>query len=114
MKTARIEVDGEAQLVQVAAEGGFRDHAGRPVTPSRWNRLPPSRTVIYGLALNFADHARELNFAEVREEPIPFIKNPSSVVGHQVPVARPAGVKYMALRGGTRRCDRPRGAARGP
>ena len=99
MKTARIEVNGEARLVRVDAEGNFRDNAGRPVTPAEWTWLPPAHTVIYGLALNFADHARELNFAELPEEPIPFIKNPSSVVGHLAPVVRPASVKYMHYEG---------------
>ena len=99
MKTARIEVKGEAHVVQVEADGSFRDSAGRAVAPSEWRWLAPPHRVIYGLALNFADHARELNFAELPEEPIPFIKNPSSVVGHLEPVVRPAGVKYMHYEG---------------
>lgn len=99
MKTARIEVNGEPRLVQVDAAGNFRDPAGRAAAPSEWNWLPPPHAIIYGLALNFADHARELNFAELPEEPIPFIKNPSSVVGHLAPVVRPAGVKYMHYEG---------------
>ncbi len=99
MKTARIEADGEAHVVQVGAGGSFRDLAGRTLAPDEWRWLPPPHTVIYGLALNFADHARELKFAKLPEEPIPFIKNPSSVVGHQAPVVRPAGVRYMHYEG---------------
>lgn len=99
MKTAQIEVDGKPHVVRVDAQGNFEDASGRPITPSGWKWLPPPHTVIYGLALNFADHARELNFAELPEEPIPFIKNPSSVVAHMAPVVRPAGVRYMHYEG---------------
>ena len=99
MKTACIEVDARALQVTVGEDGSFRDLDGQRLTPSEWRWLPPPHTAIYGLALNFADHARELNFAELPEEPIPFIKNPSSVVGHLTPVVRPAGVKYMHYEG---------------
>ncbi len=99
MKTACIEVDARALQVTVDEDGGFRDLEGQRLTPSEWRWLPPAHTAIYGLALNFADHARELNFAELPKEPIPFIKNPSSVVGHLTPVVRPAGVKYMHYEG---------------
>ena len=99
MKTAWIEVDATALQVTVDEDGGFHDSDGKRLAPSEWCWLPPAHTAIYGLALNFADHARELNFAELPEEPIPFIKNPSSVVGHLTPVVRPAGVKYMHYEG---------------
>ncbi len=99
MKTACIEVDAIALQVTVDEDGGFHDSSGKRLAPSEWRWLPPAHTAIYGLALNFADHARELNFAELPEEPIPFIKNPSSVVGHLTPVVRPAGVKYMHYEG---------------
>ena len=99
MKTACIEVDAGDLQVTVDEHGGFHDLNGQRLTPSEWRWLPPPHTVIYGLALNFADHARELNFAQLPKEPIPFIKNPSSVVGHLTPVVRPAGVKYMHYEG---------------
>ncbi len=99
MKTARIEANGQAQDVTVAANGKLLLPNGKAFEGQEWNWLPPPHAVIYGLALNFADHARELNFAELPEEPIPFIKNPSSVVGHLAPVARPAGVRYMHYEG---------------
>ena len=67
MKTATIEVNGEALAVHVEADGSFRDSSGRAVSPSECRWLAPKHTVIYGLALNFADHARELNFAELPE-----------------------------------------------
>ncbi len=99
MKRARIEVDGQARDVTVAEDGGFRLADGERFEPGTWRWLPPAHTVIYGLALNFADHARELKFKELPAEPIPFIKNPSSVVGHLAEVVRPAGVRYMHYEG---------------
>ena len=99
MKTARIEVDGRALDVGVDEDAEFHAADGSRIEPENWRWLAPPHRVIYGLALNFADHARELNFAELPEEPIPFIKNPSSVVGHLAPVVRPSGVKYMHYEG---------------
>ena len=99
MKTARIEADGNTLDVTVADNGEFQLPDGQRYEPQDWRWLAPAHTVIYGLALNFADHARELNFAELPQEPIPFIKNPSSVVGHLAPVVRPAGVRYMHYEG---------------
>ena len=99
MKIARIEVDGKALDVGVDEDAEFHAADGSRIEPENWRWLAPPHRVIYGLALNFADHARELNFAELPEEPIPFIKNPSSVVGHLAPVVRPSGVKYMHYEG---------------
>ena len=99
MRTARIEIDGEPRMVRVNENGALHSLEGRKLSPAQWRWLPPPHAVIYGLALNFADHARELNFAELPPEPIPFIKNPSSVVGHLAEVVRPAGVGYMHYEG---------------
>lgn len=99
MKTARIEIDGRGIDVRVDSDGDFYTSEGQRLQRDNWRWLAPPHTIIYGLALNFADHARELKFAELPKEPIPFIKNPSAVVGHMAPVVRPAGVKYMHYEG---------------
>ena len=91
MKTGRIEVDGKALDVGVDENGNFHAAEGRRIEPDEWRWLAPPHRVIYGLALNFADHARELNFAELPEEPIPFIKNPSFG-------SRPSGPRGASLR----------------
>ncbi|WP_206831810.1 fumarylacetoacetate hydrolase family protein [Alicyclobacillus fructus] len=64
-----------------------------PIDGVTW--LPPlvPRTV-YGLALNYADHAVELNL-EKPKEPVLFIKPNSSLIGHLSPIVYPAGVSYM-------------------
>ena len=52
----------------------------------------PSKAI--GLALNFADHADELNMKSP-EDPALFFKPPSSLIGHGSPVVCPDGVEYM-------------------
>jgi 5-oxopent-3-ene-1,2,5-tricarboxylate decarboxylase / 2-hydroxyhepta-2,4-diene-1,7-dioate isomerase len=57
--------------------------------------LPPvtPRTVI-ALALNYADHAEELEMA-APEEPALFFKPPNTWVGHRAPVVYPRGAEYV-------------------
>jgi 5-oxopent-3-ene-1,2,5-tricarboxylate decarboxylase/2-hydroxyhepta-2,4-diene-1,7-dioate isomerase len=49
---------------------------------------------IFALGLNYADHAKELQFAK-QDEPLVFIKGPGSVVGHRGVTRRPADVTFM-------------------
>ncbi|HEX6989403.1 MAG TPA: fumarylacetoacetate hydrolase family protein, partial [Bacillota bacterium] len=49
---------------------------------------------VIGLALNFADHAAELNMSSP-EEPALFFKPSNTLVGHRAPVIYPDGVEYM-------------------
>ncbi len=61
--------------------------------------LPPlqptarARTIL-ALGLNYADHAKELEF-NPPEEPLVFIKGESTLIGHQAFTTRPAGVLFM-------------------
>ncbi|HEY8393640.1 MAG TPA: fumarylacetoacetate hydrolase family protein [Thermaerobacter sp.] len=95
MKRARFLAQGryhEGVLVEPGVlldEGGGRHHVEDVVF------LPPvqPRTVI-GLALNYADHAAELNI-DVPEEPALFFKPPNTWVGHRAPVIYPAGARYL-------------------
>jgi 5-oxopent-3-ene-1,2,5-tricarboxylate decarboxylase/2-hydroxyhepta-2,4-diene-1,7-dioate isomerase len=63
----------------------------------RW--LPPlapsvrPRT-IFALAINYADHARELAF-KPPPEPLVFLKGQNSLIGHREQTVRPAGVSFM-------------------
>ena len=54
---------------------------------------PRPRTIL-ALGLNYADHARELEF-KAPEEPLVFIKGESSLTGHRRQTMRPDGVKFM-------------------
>ena len=46
------------------------------------------------LGLNYADHAKELEF-KAPEEPLVFIKGEATLIGHRAFTHRPAGVKFM-------------------
>jgi 5-oxopent-3-ene-1,2,5-tricarboxylate decarboxylase / 2-hydroxyhepta-2,4-diene-1,7-dioate isomerase len=57
--------------------------------------LPPvSPSKIVGLALNYADHAEELKL-HPSEEPILFLKPPSSLVGNGGAIISPRGAKFL-------------------
>jgi 5-oxopent-3-ene-1,2,5-tricarboxylate decarboxylase/2-hydroxyhepta-2,4-diene-1,7-dioate isomerase len=49
---------------------------------------------IFALGLNYADHAKELQFSK-QEEPLVFLKGPGTVLGHRGVTRRPADVTYM-------------------
>lgn len=99
MKRARVRLYGKIYAVVVGDDGTLTTADGEtlPATEAEW--LPPPHGTVYGLALNYADHARELDFTNLPDHPIPFIKNPSSIVGHRHPVFRPDGVQYMHYEG---------------
>ena len=98
MKYARVVFEGKAQ------EGTERDGQllladGRLVDQSRVTWLPPlapsarPRTIL-ALGLNYADHAKELEF-KAPDEPLVFVKGQSTLIGHRQQTVRPAGVKFM-------------------
>lgn len=66
-------------------DGVLVNEEGRVVSEEQVIWLPPiePRTV-YGLALNYADHAVELNL-EKPKEPVLFIKPNGSLIGHLAP-----------------------------
>lgn len=49
---------------------------------------------IFALGLNYAEHAKELQFSK-QEEPLVFLKGPGSVVGHRGTTRRPADAAFM-------------------
>ncbi|PRX99302.1 fumarylacetoacetate hydrolase family protein [Paraburkholderia sp. BL25I1N1] len=49
---------------------------------------------IFALGLNYAEHAKELQFSK-QEEPLVFLKGPGTVVGHRGVTRRPADVAFM-------------------
>ena len=55
--------------------------------------VPQPRT-IFALGLNYADHAKELEF-KAPEEPLVFLKGESALTGHRQKTRRPPGVQFM-------------------
>ncbi|MBC5763973.1 fumarylacetoacetate hydrolase family protein [Ramlibacter albus] len=99
MKRARVIHQGR---VQHASEQGGRlllqDGTLVGETDVTW--LPPvappadrPRTIL-ALGLNYADHAKELEF-KAPEEPLVFLKGETALNGHRQRTRRPAGVNFM-------------------
>ena len=59
-----------------------------PFTPT-----PRPRTIL-ALGLNYADHAKELEF-KAPDEPLVFVKGEGTLTGHRQFTRRPAGVQFM-------------------
>ena len=49
---------------------------------------------IFALGLNYAEHAKELQFSK-QEEPLVFLKGPGAVIGHRGVTRRPSDVSFM-------------------
>lgn len=95
MKLARFLVDGRYHEGHLAEPGVLVDEGGRTHKEDDVTFLLPiePRQVI-GLALNFADHAAELDLA-TPEEPALFFVPPNTWVPHRTPVVYPPGAEYM-------------------
>jgi 5-oxopent-3-ene-1,2,5-tricarboxylate decarboxylase/2-hydroxyhepta-2,4-diene-1,7-dioate isomerase len=96
MKRARVAYSGAIhEATPAAAAGSIRLADGRIVAEESVVWLPPFEVgTIIALGLNYADHARELAF-NAQEEPLVFLKGPSSLIGHRGQTRRPAGVSFM-------------------
>jgi 5-oxopent-3-ene-1,2,5-tricarboxylate decarboxylase / 2-hydroxyhepta-2,4-diene-1,7-dioate isomerase len=98
MKHARIVYQG---ILQWATErdGRLLLADGSLAAPDAVTWLPPleptpqPRTIL-ALGLNYADHAKELEF-KAPEEPLVFLKGENALNGHRQFTRRPAGVKFM-------------------
>lgn len=94
MRLARFS-SGSKVYEGFVGKGGQLEANGTTYSPDDITWLPPvipSKAI--GLALNFADHADELNMKSP-EDPALFFKPPSSLIGHRSPVVYPGGVEYM-------------------
>lgn len=95
MKIARFSVGSKTYDGTVRSDGQLVAADGTPFSPEEIRWLPPAMpSKAIGLALNFADHAEELQMKSP-EDPALFFKPPSSLIGHHSPVIAPAGVDYM-------------------
>ena len=96
MKTARVAHAGQIHRARPHAEPNrlVLDN-GRVVGEQDVVWLPPfeART-IFALALNYADHAKELAF-KPPSEPLVFLKGRNSLMGHLGVTRRPADADFM-------------------
>ncbi|AOW11776.1 2-hydroxyhepta-2,4-diene-1,7-dioate isomerase [Hydrogenophaga crassostreae] len=87
-----VEKEGQLELLTPAFAGrrvGFDDVVWLPPLAP----LPRPRTIL-ALGLNYADHAKELEF-KPPVEPLAFLKGEASLIGHRAFTVRPNGVKFM-------------------
>jgi 5-oxopent-3-ene-1,2,5-tricarboxylate decarboxylase/2-hydroxyhepta-2,4-diene-1,7-dioate isomerase len=96
VRTARFLVDGREHRGTPAEDDGvLLDEDGRGHREEDVTFLPPvSPGTVLALALNYAEHATELDVA-APEEPALFFKPPNTWVGHRSPVVYPAGAEYV-------------------
>lgn len=95
MKISRFSVADKTYEGTVRSDGQLIASDGTPFSPEEIRWLPPvvpSKAI--GLALNFADHAEELQIKSP-EEPALFFKPTSSLIGHRAQVIAPSGIEYM-------------------
>lgn len=98
MKHARVIHEGRV-LRATERDGQLLLEDGRLAAFDAVTWLPPleptprPRTIL-ALGLNYADHAKELEF-KAPEEPLVFLKGESALNGHRQFTRRPADVKFM-------------------
>jgi 5-oxopent-3-ene-1,2,5-tricarboxylate decarboxylase/2-hydroxyhepta-2,4-diene-1,7-dioate isomerase len=101
MRHARYMLNSRIENGTVTPEGQLLGPNGRPVDEAAITWLPPvTPTKILGLALNFADHAAELNKVDLPTSmnptaPVLFFKPLTSLNGHRGPVVAPPNIEYM-------------------
>jgi 2-keto-4-pentenoate hydratase/2-oxohepta-3-ene-1,7-dioic acid hydratase in catechol pathway len=108
MKFARFEFkrdvsigavkDEEITLLEGSLFKGFTE-TKRRIPLSKVKLLPPTNpSKIVCVGLNYRDHIKEIG-AEVPENPIFFLKPPSSLIGHDEPIIFPAIAESISYEG---------------
>ena len=95
MKRARIAYNGAIHDVRVEDDNAVVLADGRRVSEDKVVWLPPvTPGTTFALAINYADHAKELAF-KAPEKPLAFIKGPGTFIGHNAVTRRPADAQFM-------------------
>ncbi len=95
MKTARIVLTGQTHAAS-EQDGRVLLTDGRTFAESEVSWLPPIEfKTIFALGLNYAAHAKEINFNKAPSDPLVFLKGPNTLIGHRATTRRPADVGYM-------------------
>jgi 5-oxopent-3-ene-1,2,5-tricarboxylate decarboxylase/2-hydroxyhepta-2,4-diene-1,7-dioate isomerase len=95
MMRARVAYSGAIHEAYPSGESQVRLADGRVVREEDVVWLAPIEVgTIFALGLNYADHAKELQFTK-QEEPLVFLKGPGTVIGHRSVTRRPSDVTFM-------------------
>jgi 5-oxopent-3-ene-1,2,5-tricarboxylate decarboxylase/2-hydroxyhepta-2,4-diene-1,7-dioate isomerase len=84
--------------VSIGESGDLHTADGRVLREPEVTWLPPKHGTFLALGLNYKDHAKELDF-KAPQEPLLFLKAPSSLTGHKQFSPRPRGVERMHFEG---------------
>ena len=98
MKTARLVYAGAIHKA-VESDGQLLLANGQHMAQDAVQSLPPLQPVpqartILALGLNYADHAKKLEF-KAPDEPLVFVKGQASLIGHRNLTHHPTDVKFM-------------------
>lgn len=98
MKKARVAFGGAIHEAYEHPNGLILDD-GRVLKEEQVVWLPPFEVgTIIALGLNYADHVKELSkelTVTAKDEPLAFLKGPSSLIGHRGQTRRPKDVTFM-------------------
>ncbi|UTR11877.1 fumarylacetoacetate hydrolase family protein [Evansella sp. LMS18] len=95
MKRARVVYGGTVHSASENDSNSLRLADGRTVSQEEVAWLPPVEPgTVFALGLNYADHAKELDF-NAPAEPLVFLKGPNTFIGHRGETVRPSDVTYM-------------------
>jgi 5-oxopent-3-ene-1,2,5-tricarboxylate decarboxylase / 2-hydroxyhepta-2,4-diene-1,7-dioate isomerase len=99
LRKARFIHDDNYYEGTVSVNGTLQDSKGNSYSSEKVTWLPPSSpSKIIGLALNYREHASELGM-NVSEDPVLFLKPPSSLIGNNGQIILPSGAEYMHYEG---------------
>ena len=94
MKHARVKVNDQTLNVTVNDNNEVVTPSGEVLADGTFTWLPPCDGKMFVLAINYADHAAELSF-KAPDEPLVFLKNSNTLIGHEQNTYRPDNVDYM-------------------
>lgn len=94
MKSARILFKNEILNVTINDDEQVVSEQGETFEIGSFEWLPPCEGKVFVLAINYADHAAELSF-KAPDEPLVFLKNKNSLIGHDQKTYRPDNINYM-------------------
>ena len=96
MKLARFVADGRIWDGTLQGDGRLAIAGGKTFSPEGVTWLPPLAAPgkAIGLALNYQDHAAELDL-KLPPYPILFNKNPNTYIGHKGKIVAPPNIEYM-------------------
>jgi len=97
MKIARIKINEEIYSGRIEGDYLVSEKGYIKLENVKW--LPPcDPSKIIGLALNFKEHAQEMNL-ETGKEPIIFLKPKNTLIGHLDNIIYPKGAKFVHYEG---------------